>query len=353
MAGALALPLIVAWPAFAHDVSPEDAARIAGRTGLQLWLYVTLGARHMITGYDHLLFLLGVIFYVVRIRDVALLVSLFALGHSITLILGSLNPWSVSPYLVDAVIGLLVAYKGFDNLGGFERLFGARPYCHGDPVRANHRRATKLRKHCECRSRRCGVRTDHLPTWRIFRVKSQTLWFLCIAAAVIGVLFGLGVNSREATVIQETPDEGLAFRFMEAFEFVAAYDEFGRAIPSLQSENLAPASKTMKSETHHIELGLDAGVEYKALMSQGDSLVYSWTVPSGEVYYDFHAHPPDADPDFFTRYKAGEGTRDQGGIVAAYDGQHGWYWLNISDTALTIELRIARFYDEVVELAVD
>ena len=121
------LLIIVAAPALAHDVSAEDAARIAAESGTQFWLYLTLGAKHMVTGYDHLLFLLGVIFYLMRIRDIAVLVSLFALGHSITLILGSLNAWNVSPYLVDAVIGLSVAYKGFDNLGGFERLFGARP----------------------------------------------------------------------------------------------------------------------------------------------------------------------------------------------------------------------------------
>ena len=124
---ALALVLILPLSAFAHDVSPEDAARIAAESGAQVWLYLTLGAKHMVTGYDHLLFLLGVIYYLRRVRDIALLVSLFALGHSITLILGCLNAWQVSPFLVDAVIGLSVAYKGFDNLGGFQSMFGGRP----------------------------------------------------------------------------------------------------------------------------------------------------------------------------------------------------------------------------------
>ncbi len=94
---------------------------------MRLGLYLELGAKHMVTGYDHLLFLLGVIFYLSRIREVALLVSMFALGHSITLITGVLAGWNISPYLVDAVIGLSVVYKGFDNLRGFERLFGERP----------------------------------------------------------------------------------------------------------------------------------------------------------------------------------------------------------------------------------
>lgn len=114
-------------PSHAHNVSPEDAALIGQGTGVQGQLFAALGAKHMVTGYDHLLFLLGVIFYLSRIRQVLAMVSLFALGHSITLIAGVLAEWNVSPYLVDAVIGLSVAYKGFDNLKGFDAAFGGRP----------------------------------------------------------------------------------------------------------------------------------------------------------------------------------------------------------------------------------
>lgn len=113
--------------ALAHNVSREDAELIAGKTGVQFALYVWLGAKHMVTGYDHLLFLVGVIFYLTNLRTIALFVSLFALGHSITLILGVWLGLDVNPYLVDAIIGLSVAYKGFDNLRGFDKLFGDSP----------------------------------------------------------------------------------------------------------------------------------------------------------------------------------------------------------------------------------
>ena len=122
--------LALAWlalPAAAHDVSAADAARIAERTGAQFVLYVWLGAKHMITGLDHVLFLLGVMFYLDRLRSVLVFATLFALGHTITLLSGVLLQLEVHPYLVDAIIGLSVAYKGFDNLGGFDRLFGERP----------------------------------------------------------------------------------------------------------------------------------------------------------------------------------------------------------------------------------
>ena len=81
----------------------------------------------MVTGYDHLLFLIGVIFFLFRTRDVLIYVSLFTLGHSLTLLFGVLNNMTVNPYLIDAIIGLSIVYKGFDNLGGFRRLFGFQP----------------------------------------------------------------------------------------------------------------------------------------------------------------------------------------------------------------------------------
>lgn len=112
---------------FSHNVDVEDIQRILSLSGPQLWLYAYLGAKHMVTGYDHILFLLGVIFYLERLKAVVVFVSLFALGHTITLISGVLSDTNVSPYLVDAVIGFSVAYKGFDNLGGFDTLFGERP----------------------------------------------------------------------------------------------------------------------------------------------------------------------------------------------------------------------------------
>ena len=124
----IALCLLVAsLTAHGHEVSQQDIELISENSGRQVALFVWLGAKHMVTGYDHQLFLVGVIFLLRRVRDIALYVSLFAMGHSLTLITGVLVGLDVNPYLVDAIIGLSVAYKGFDNLGGFQRLFGGSP----------------------------------------------------------------------------------------------------------------------------------------------------------------------------------------------------------------------------------
>ncbi len=121
------LLLLLAGSAWGHNVSVADAELISGKSGPQVLLYLWLGAKHMVTGYDHLLFLLGVIFYLRNLRAIAIFVSLFALGHTITLISGVLLGLDVNPYLVDAIIGLSVAYKGFDNLDGFRTVFGDSP----------------------------------------------------------------------------------------------------------------------------------------------------------------------------------------------------------------------------------
>lgn len=119
--------LLISSFSLSHEVSTEDILALRALSGVQLPHYLWLGAKHMLTGYDHLLFLLGVIFYIKKLQDVLVLVSLFAIGHSITLIAGVAFSWNVNPYLIDAIIGFSVAYKGFDNLDGFKTFLGDRP----------------------------------------------------------------------------------------------------------------------------------------------------------------------------------------------------------------------------------
>lgn len=119
--------ILIAQAALAHGIGGSDAAFVAGSKGPQIAPFLYLGAKHMVTGYDHLLFILGVIFFLYRMSHVALYVTLFSIGHSITLLAGVLGGVHVNPYLIDAIIGLSVVYKAFDNLGGFQTLFGLRP----------------------------------------------------------------------------------------------------------------------------------------------------------------------------------------------------------------------------------
>lgn len=108
--------------ASSHGVAEGDSRFLEAAEGVHFVPYMYLGAKHMVTGYDHLLFLAGVIFFLYRLRDVALYVTLFAIGHSATLLFGVLAGIHANPHVVDAIIGLSVVYKAFENLGGFRRL---------------------------------------------------------------------------------------------------------------------------------------------------------------------------------------------------------------------------------------
>lgn len=117
-----AFAILLAPPALAHAIGGSDAAFVAATKGADPFPFLYLGAKHMVTGYDHLLFLAGVIFFLYRLKDVLLYVTLFSVGHSTTLLLGVLLDLNVSSHLVDMVIGLSVSYKAFENLGGFRKL---------------------------------------------------------------------------------------------------------------------------------------------------------------------------------------------------------------------------------------
>src|SRR3954471_14339194 len=113
--------------AAAHGVAKRDAAFVQSNKGAAIGPFLYLGAKHMVTGYDHLLFLVGVIFFLYRLKDVVQYVSLFTIGHSATLLLGVLGGVHANPRIVDAIIGFSVVYKAFDNIHGFQRVFGFQP----------------------------------------------------------------------------------------------------------------------------------------------------------------------------------------------------------------------------------
>ncbi len=128
----LAIALIVSAFVFpvaasAHNVSKRDASFVQSNQGTAVAAFVYLGAKHMVTGYDHIAFLVGVVFFLYRLKDIVLYVSLFTLGHSITLLAGVLGGIHANPFIIDAIIGLSVVYKAFDNMDGFRRFLGFEP----------------------------------------------------------------------------------------------------------------------------------------------------------------------------------------------------------------------------------
>ena len=124
------LSLVLVAETGAHGVSGKDAVFLQSIRGAAIGPLMYLGAKHMMTGYDHLAFLVGVVFFLYRLKDIVWYVSLFTIGHSLTLLVGVLGGVRANPYLVDAIIGCSVVYKAFDNIDGFQRFVGVQPNTH-------------------------------------------------------------------------------------------------------------------------------------------------------------------------------------------------------------------------------
>ncbi|WP_108661450.1 HupE/UreJ family protein [Acuticoccus kandeliae] len=121
--------LTVLWAdaATAHGVTLGDKGYIQEISGVHILPFLYLGAKHMVTGYDHILFLFGVIFFLYGFKQISTYVSLFAIGHSTTMLAGVWFDISINGYIIDAIIGLSVVYKALDNLGAFPLWFGFEP----------------------------------------------------------------------------------------------------------------------------------------------------------------------------------------------------------------------------------
>ncbi|WP_373299098.1 HupE/UreJ family protein [Algimonas arctica] len=117
----------VSGEAFAHAVADGDKGYIQEITGVNLIAFLYLGAKHMVTGYDHILFLLGVIFFLYKMKDIGVYVSLFAIGHSVTMLAGVYFNFGINSYIIDAIIGLSIVYKALDNMGAYQRWFRFQP----------------------------------------------------------------------------------------------------------------------------------------------------------------------------------------------------------------------------------
>lgn len=183
------LPLI-GGEALAHAVTEGDKGYIQEITGVHFLPFMYLGAKHMITGYDHLLFLAGVIFFLFKAKDIGIYVTLFAIGHSTTMILGVYNNITMSSYLVDAIIGASVVYKALDNLGAYRRWLGFQPntkaatlifgLCHGFGL------ATKVQEY--------EIASDGLLTNLIaFNVGVEVGQMLALAAILIAMGYWRGI----------------------------------------------------------------------------------------------------------------------------------------------------------------
>lgn len=198
-------------------------------------------------------------------------------------------------------------------------------------------------------------------------MNKSTLAFLLLAALVLGSLIGINQVERTETTAPtananvasaelaapDSVDDAPRFRYLAPGDLPIEFDDFDRATPSATGENYIGRTNAWKTQTLEVELPIDGKVEYKAMMQQGDAIVFDWSTDNGTVYYDFHGHDDAFGKDFFVRYQDSESAQHSGMIVAAFAGEHGWYWLNMNDGPIRITLRVAGFFDNIIRLEVE
>lgn len=338
LAPAAALLLLPAL-ARAHGVDDADRAFLESSEGAQVLSFICLGAKHMVTGYDHLLFLVGVIFFLRNLREVALYVSLFAVGHSITLTGGVLTGTNVNPYLIDAIIGLSVVYKGLDNLGSLQRWLGFQPdtraavflfgLMHGLGL------ATKLQ---EFQLSADGLVANILA----FNVGVELGQF----AALAGILAGMRL--WRASPRFERHAAGANMALVVAGVALTVYQLHGYFQPPepppaplvakpVEAVPEPAAEYIFRTDSVELSLAPDEGVEVKADMRAGDQMLYSWKA-DGELFFEFHGDPKGAPSANFTSYEKATASSREGEFEATFDGKHGWYWKN--RTAVPVVVRV-------------
>jgi hypothetical protein len=384
----LALPLLLlAGIALAHTVAEGDQDFVRNSAGAQIVPFIYLGAKHMVTGYDHLLFLAGVIFFLYRLKEVALYVTLFAVGHSATLLLGVLTGLHVNPFLIDAIIGLSVVYKALDNLDAFRTLFGWQPnaklavlvfgFFHGFGL------ATKLQ---ELNLSRDGLVSNMLA----FNVGVEIGQLLALSAILLVMNYWRRTASftrhahgaaahriRHRTMNAQPPQASrrrllvstlvaalAAAAILVAFVLPAEYaiDPLGIGrLVGLDALGTSKASKPITEVMHAhprkyysgnitIDVSGREELEYKATLAAGEPMLYSWRVQGGPVYFEFHGEPTEGKwpAGFYRSYEIQQrASESHGSFIAPFTGQHGWYWRNLSDEPAIITLQASGYYSRL------
>ena len=326
----------------AHGVAKGDARFLQSLTGAAILPLMYLGAKHMVTGYDHLLFLVGVIFFLHRLKDVVQYVSLFTIGHSVTLLAGVLLGIRANPYIIDAIIGLSVVYKAFDNLDGFRRFFGFQPnpraavllfgLFHGFGL------ATKLQEFTLPRN---GLVTNIVS----FNVGVEIGQF--VALALVLVVLGYwrarpGFLKHAFVTNTLLMVGGFLLVGVQVSAYFRAADDAAPAAVEAAGADAAPLPRVYNTERTTFTLGPSQGFEYKYRIEQGRGMVYAWSA-TGKVKSEFHGEA-DGSRGTAATYDKREGDFASGSFTAPASGIHGWYWENLGEAEITITLTSAGFY---------
>ncbi|MFA9240311.1 MAG: HupE/UreJ family protein [Candidatus Paceibacteria bacterium] len=336
--------------AFGHGMSEAEKQIIIEGGNLR---YIWIGATHMLSGYDHLAFVFGIIFFLTKFKDIVKYITAFTVGHSITLIIATFNAIQVNYFLVDAVIALSVCYIAFHNLDGFKKYFNVKApnmlamifslgLIHGLGL------STRLQQ--------LPLNPDDLLMNIIsFNVGIEIGQISALAVMLFVIAF---FRKKEAFATFAKAANGFliiagAYLFMmqmHGYEHTTNAEELG--YKSETTKNVTELDSTEKSnwkDTITITLPARGEKEYKLEVAKGATFSYSWKTDQGVLFYDFHGEPKGDTTGSFETFKKATAEEASGSLTTTFEGTHGWYWKNYNSYPVNITLNVKGDY-QLIEL---
>jgi len=330
--------------AYAHGMSETDKQAIVDGGNL---LYLWIGATHMLSGYDHLAFVFGIIFFLSNFRDIVKYVSAFTIGHSVTLIYATFNGVQLNYFLIDAVIALSVCYIAFANIDGFRKYLNINPpnmmlmivglgLIHGFGL------STRLQE--------LPLSADSLLQNIIaFNVGIELGQITALAVMLLLIAAWRNRHSFKAFSLIANYSliiaGGLLF-LMQMHDY--SHDSSSEAVAAefTQNSEESPAVTQQASSSDSITVIVPArgDIEYKIMLKKDAVLQYSWGTDGAELFYDFHGEPKGDTSGYFKSYEKSTESRSSGSLTAPFEGTHGWYWKNNTQSPVRVLLEIKGAY---------
>lgn len=335
--------------AFAHGMTEAEKQTIIEGGNLR---YVWIGATHMLSGYDHLAFVFGIIFFLTKFKDIVKYITAFTVGHSITLIFATFTAMQVNYFLIDAVIALSVCYIAFHNLDGFRKYIDIKApnmmvmifslgLIHGLGL------STRLQE--------LPLNADNLLMniisfnvgIELGQISALALMLLLITAFRKSEHFPAFSRISNYTLVLAG---GFLFLVQtHGFQHTANADEFviSEKIAGQPVRNLEVAQRSGWKDIITVTIPARSDIEYKLHLVKGATLYYSWQTDKEKLFFDFHGEPKGDNTGSFKSYLKDTKSRSDGSLVATFEGTHGWYWKNQNSVPAVITLRTSGEYQRL------
>jgi hypothetical protein len=302
----------------------------------------------MLSGYDHLAFVFGIIFFLTRFKDIVKYITAFTLGHSVTLILATFKGIQVNYFLVDAVIALSVCYIAFHNLGGFKKYLNIKPpnlmvmiiglglvHGLGLSTRLQQLPLSEDRLLMNIISFNVGIEVGQI----------GALALMLIFMSVFRKSNAFPAFSRIANYFLILA--GGSLFLMQVYGYVHAGNPDESIASTEPSRRVGALSKhAVRSDSISVTVPPGSDLEYSVRMLTGAHLDYTWEATKGEkLYFDLHGEPAGATAGYFESFEKGMGFQRGGSLKATFDGTHGWYWVNYYSAPVVVMLKIKGEYE--------